>query len=231
MYIRITSKCNMRCAHCCFSCRPGAGEHMPMNIFDQALDVAEDYGESVALGGGEPTMHPQFFEMLQKVKQAYWYGQLQQQPFMVTNGKNYSRANKLIQHIKPDEDFDSFRLFKWDDPEFDIWNEKSGIRVELSTDYFHESIDPRISRFYHNANCHREEFAGTRDVTRSHIGVMEQGRAKRTGNYTSNKTEYDCVCDDWVIQPNGDVFECGCMKKKVGTIWDRDIFSQKRNPH
>lgn len=228
MYIRITSKCNMRCAHCCFSCRPGSGEHMPMNVFDQALDIAESYGDSLTLGGGEPTMHPKFFEILKKVKQAYWYDRLSATPFMVINGKNYSRAKKLIQHIRPDEDFDQYRLFLHDDPEYDVWNDEPGIRVELSTDYFHERIDPRIKDFYMEAQRNRVDYAGTRDVTQSYSGVMEQGRAKRTGSHTSYKTKHDCICDDWVIQPNGDVYTCGCLKHKAGTVWDRDIFDQDR---
>jgi len=203
---------------------------MKMNVFEQALDIAESCNDTLALGGGEPTMHPQFFEILKKVKQAYWYDRLACMPFMVTNGKNYSRARKLIQHIKPDENFGEYRLFQWDDPEYDVWNDRPGIRVELSTDYFHDPIDPRISKFYHNAQDWDLDYAGIRDVTKSYSGVMEQGRAKRTGSFTSNRKD-DCVCDDWVIQPNGDVYTCGCLKHKAGTVWDRDIFSQNRQHH
>lgn len=60
MYLRITSRCNMMCDHCCYSCTSD-GEDMTMETFKNALALDSD---TVSLGGGEPTLHPKFWEML-----------------------------------------------------------------------------------------------------------------------------------------------------------------------
>ena len=63
MYIQLTTICNMFCEHCCFSCT-NLGVNMPLNIFRKACDYANSYGSNIFLGGGEPTLHPQFEQFL-----------------------------------------------------------------------------------------------------------------------------------------------------------------------
>lgn len=60
MYIQITTRCNMSCAHCCFSCTED-GEDMSVETLKNALKWGD---EVINIGGGEPTLHPQFFEIL-----------------------------------------------------------------------------------------------------------------------------------------------------------------------
>jgi len=60
MYIQITTRCNMTCAHCCFSCT-AEGEDMSCEVYAKALDVA---GDCISIGGGEPTLHSHFWEFL-----------------------------------------------------------------------------------------------------------------------------------------------------------------------
>ncbi len=57
MYIQITTRCNMKCAHCCFSCT-SKGVDMTYEIFKKSLDLGF---EEISIGGGEPTLH-QLFE-------------------------------------------------------------------------------------------------------------------------------------------------------------------------
>lgn len=57
MYIKITDRCNMECAHCCVSATK-KGEDMSMATFRKALKLSA--GEIIMLGGGEPTMHRDF---------------------------------------------------------------------------------------------------------------------------------------------------------------------------
>lgn len=64
MYLMITSFCQMACAHCLFSCSPKRGQHMSMDTFRKAVEVAADRDAPIMLGGGEPTLHPEFEEML-----------------------------------------------------------------------------------------------------------------------------------------------------------------------
>lgn len=50
MVIRITSKCNMRCAHCCYSCSPNKGQHMDMWTFYAAVRFASNYDDEYDTG-------------------------------------------------------------------------------------------------------------------------------------------------------------------------------------
>lgn len=90
MYLRITSKCNMKCGHCCFSCEPGKGEHMTMETFHKALPWLS--GHYFTIGGGEPTIHPDFdrilIESLSVCKE-------RQQLCVITNGTHKQRSLAL----------------------------------------------------------------------------------------------------------------------------------------
>jgi len=65
MYIQITDHCNMSCAHCLFSCSSSKrGTFMHKDTFLRVLKFAEERGMYITLGGGEPTLHPKFWEFL-----------------------------------------------------------------------------------------------------------------------------------------------------------------------
>lgn len=80
MYIQITTKCNMTCEHCCFSCTMD-GEHMSMSVWKRVLELVRD--DAVSIGGGEPTLHPKFktmmFDLLGNAQEFIWIS---------TNGSN-----------------------------------------------------------------------------------------------------------------------------------------------
>lgn len=64
-----------------FSCSPGKGENMSMETFRKALSVAVEHDSMIAIGGGEPTLHPDILAFLGMA--AF----LTPEPvFMVTNG-------------------------------------------------------------------------------------------------------------------------------------------------
>lgn len=63
--IELTSECNLRCLHCYRECESGKGIRLPtpklLSIID---DMAEHGVTSLELTGGEPTVHPDFFAIL-----------------------------------------------------------------------------------------------------------------------------------------------------------------------
>lgn len=63
MYAQLTTRCNMRCGHCMFSCT-SAGDDMSDDVWDAALRIAWEAHGYITLGGGEPTLHPRFREYL-----------------------------------------------------------------------------------------------------------------------------------------------------------------------
>lgn len=68
----------MKCPHCCNSCTV-EGKDMPLKTFKKIIDKYED--SLVAIGGGEPTLHPRFWDMLM-----YAVGRCYDGVWLATNG-------------------------------------------------------------------------------------------------------------------------------------------------
>ena len=65
---------------------------MTCTTFRAALELAEQRGDSITFGGGEPTIHPQFWEFF-----GLAIGRFHDEPgiYMVTNGKKTETALAL----------------------------------------------------------------------------------------------------------------------------------------
>ena len=69
--VEINQACNLACPVCFASAEDIHGSHLPLATVERMLDtLVESEGEPdlVQLSGGEPTIHPQFFEILNAVK-------------------------------------------------------------------------------------------------------------------------------------------------------------------
>ena len=68
MLIEITQRCNLTCPTCFAESGPERGEYLPLAEFEARLDdlIAKGKGDAdlIQLSGGEPTIHPDLFEML-----------------------------------------------------------------------------------------------------------------------------------------------------------------------
>lgn len=65
--IEITDSCNLRCPVCYSSSGPERLEHRPLPLIEKMLDAVvrnEGRPDVVQISGGEPTVHPDFFEIL-----------------------------------------------------------------------------------------------------------------------------------------------------------------------
>lgn len=70
--IELTDRCNLSCPTCYASSGPQAGSHRSLEVIETMLDnlvASEGEPDVVQLSGGEPTLHPQFFEILDAAKQ------------------------------------------------------------------------------------------------------------------------------------------------------------------
>lgn len=121
MYIQITTHCNMSCAHCIFSCSASKrGDFMTKDTFLKALRHCEDTGAYVTIGGGEPTLHPKFWEFLGYALAADLEG-----IWMATNG-SVKRTAKALAKLA-----------------------KSGVLgCALSQDEWHDPIDPEVIEIF-----------------------------------------------------------------------------------
>ncbi len=88
--ICITFACNLRCLNCDMSCRQAASdEHMSVAQIENFIkeSVANNHKwERIRITGGEPTLHPQLFEILQLLLQYKKIFSLNTRLSLVTNG-------------------------------------------------------------------------------------------------------------------------------------------------
>ena len=68
--LSLNNYCNLTCDFCYMSAKPiKSGEHLSMQDFDILLEkMIKSRVLQIALGGGEPTLHPQFIEILRKLR-------------------------------------------------------------------------------------------------------------------------------------------------------------------
>ncbi|MET0708912.1 MAG: radical SAM protein [Tardiphaga sp.] len=69
--IDITDNCNLTCPVCFADSSPSRQRHLPLKTLERMLDVlvaSEGEPDLVQLSGGEPTVHPEFFEILDAVR-------------------------------------------------------------------------------------------------------------------------------------------------------------------
>jgi 7,8-dihydro-6-hydroxymethylpterin dimethyltransferase len=69
--IEVTDRCNLACPTCYASSAPNYGRHRTLEEINTMLDIIvrnEGEPDVVQISGGEPTIHPQFFEILDLAK-------------------------------------------------------------------------------------------------------------------------------------------------------------------
>ena len=118
MYVQITTRCNMSCKHCGMNCN-SQGEDMSFETFKQALQ----HDDTITIGGGEPTIHPEFEKFLFYAL-AHCYS-----IFVITNGKVTDKALALAKLNEMTDDHYSFG-------------------AELSQDPYHEPIEDRVVKAF-----------------------------------------------------------------------------------
>ena len=180
MYIQITDHCNMQCAHCAFSCGPKKKRFMTLGTFERALKLLGD--DNVAIGGGEPTLHPQFWAFI-----GYALGSCES-VWLATNGSQTETTIKLANMAR-----------------------RGVIGCDLSIDFYHDEIDDRAREAFSDLGSSDSDMRAIRDVSYS---IKKQGRAIRTSVWA----EEGCACDGIMVDPDGDIFTCGCKKLKIGNV-------------
>lgn len=69
--VEVTDRCNLACPTCYASSAPNYGQHRTLEEIEKMFDVIvanEGEPDVVQISGGEPTVHPQFFEILDIAK-------------------------------------------------------------------------------------------------------------------------------------------------------------------
>ena len=175
MYIQITTRCNMSCEHCCMAAT-ARGDDMSEDVFRAALKIAEEYGDIVTLGGGEPTLHSRFKDFLLLAIAA----DLESDPFVITNGSNTETSLILAKLAK-----------------------KGAIGAALSLDEYHDDINWAVREAFLKRPS--KWTSGDNDLRGIHSAnrIIAQGRAKDRGEagcacediyLTPRGDIYGCLC-------------------------------------
>jgi len=168
----------MTCAHCCYACGP-KGEDMSLDTFRAA--IANDYDEMVSIGGGEPTIHPHFWEIMGLSLGHYEY------VWLATNGKNTETALALARMAK-----------------------KGVIGCALSQDAWHSKIDQRVIDAFSKDKTPRDRFLSVPDSNdqREIQNVGQFGEPILAGRCDWGAA--GCVGPGIVVQPSGMIKACAC---------------------
>lgn len=103
----------MTCAHCCVSATK-RGKDMILETYKATLALARQYDCYLTLGGGEPTLHPEFEHFLML---AIAYGDSEEYtPCVITNGKLTERALLLARLTKRGIVAGELSQDEWHDP-------------------------------------------------------------------------------------------------------------------
>lgn len=71
MLLRITNKCDMQCSHCFIKTTTKDDKHMDINTLNNVCSYIEEVKPAVLLiSGGEPTQHPYFIQVLDRLLEA-----------------------------------------------------------------------------------------------------------------------------------------------------------------
>lgn len=198
----ITSRCNMTCPHCVYACGK-VGEDMSFETFKMAIDkwspLLNRNKQSILIGGGEPTVHPQFWKFLD-------YARSKGRVWLATNGK---------------KTFDFMMLAKL------AKEEKIG--VTLSQDQYHDPIDSNAVTFFKEGLNKKKNRPGYQTPMKNGFIAREIRTVVelRTGGRCRDGVT-KCPCPRMHVKPNGDIYGCGCEDAiQIGTvkegIWEKYI--------
>lgn len=109
--LEITDKCNLGCPTC--YANSGEGEFMNLkdinNILDFYIDSENGYAEILQISGGEPTIHPQIFDILKLAKSKdIKYIMLNTNGLIIAQDENFA---KKLSEIFPDGGFEVYLQF------------------------------------------------------------------------------------------------------------------------
>jgi len=182
---------------------------MPRKIYQRAIEFITDYdSESINIGGGEPTLHPDFWGILGECMGSFDY------VWLATNGSQTKIALKLAKMAK-----------------------NGVIGCDLSRDQWHDPIDPRVVEAFtkkiteNGENDHRE----IRDVSSSNF--LSPFRNPKKGGSTENCPCNDtiimpdgklkaCGCHDAPIV--GDIFKGYSFNRDLLDLNDGECWQKNR---
>lgn len=179
---------------------------MSLATFEAALAQCVDNGDIPFIGGGEPTLHPEFEKFLMlAIAAALEVGD--GSAGIITNGGVTKRA-MLIARLT-----------------------KAGILSgSLSQDYYHDPIEQRVIDAFNSldswAKFHDTSNGGQREPLPHGRGLEMLGldptdEEDQDAIMAMNDDGSACICTDIFVEPNGEIRQCGCADApNLGNVRD-----------
>jgi MoaA/NifB/PqqE/SkfB family radical SAM enzyme len=181
-----------RCNMTCEHCCfscTASGKDMTRETFIQCCEFAYERGDTFFIGGGEPTLHPLLFDFIGIALSYDFEGSLG----LVTNGKLTMPAMRIARMAR-----------------------NGIISADLSQDSYHEPIDPKVVQAFKRpptdcfSRTENRDFRGIRSGADNVVYAI--GKAEGFG-------EDGCACSELLATPTGQIFGCGCLTRKMGTVF------------
>jgi hypothetical protein len=167
------------------------GEDMSEEVFQRAVDLCAEHDDSIQIGGGEPTIHPKFWQFL-----GYAIGHCDSDGriWMATNGGVTGTALALAKMARC-----------------------GVIAVALSQDRWHDPIDLRVVDAFKREprSFGALEVDDRREIR--NVGETYNGACKnpiRAGRW-KGEGETTCICEEKFIKPDGVIKQCGCSRSPI----------------
>lgn len=107
--LEITDSCNLRCPVCYAASGPERLTHRPLALIEKMLDAIvrnEGKPDVVQISGGEPTLHPQFFEIVALAK-----ARPIRHLMVNTNGVRIAQEEEFVKRLSEIQDFEVYLQF------------------------------------------------------------------------------------------------------------------------
>lgn len=169
---------------------------MNREIFVLACLLAAKTDEIIDIGGGEPTLHPLFWDFI-GIALKYEGSRVVS---VATNGKLKDDALALARISK-----------------------RRVLCADLSIDPYHEPVDYEVFAAFEKLSGTMwtdTDYRGIRDIT--HGGAMGPAPFGRAASWADPK-DIRCPGNDLVIAPDGTIYACGCRKVTYGTIYKPEL--------
>ena len=205
MYVKITNRCNLRCAHCAYSCTI-EGQDMTMTTFENTCHFYNSLlvKDAMVLGGGEPTLNHLFPHFVRRCKRHNIFPQL------TMNGVDEHRTMRIARLF--DAGFIEGAMLGYT-PLHRAEHRRLGIRYSEKVLERFENTEDKMKG---------DSFIWGHGLLTGNLNpvvISKVGRARTLKNATE-----ECLADDMLIEPNGIIRACLCPNGQViGNVNDLDF--------
>jgi len=213
MLLQITNKCFENCSHCMASASPD-GQHMTNDTFVKTLDFIHRLQPmNVQITGGEPTSHPDFYDMCLEIRKLSVFVFLESNGSFIYDDEKYEKVSDLVKNkmillqVRTHPKYYPSYEKVWDNPKIKA----------LTNHFFNDAI--RLIPFGRAVKNHHDEINWKAKPTCGNMFLM----SRQTFSFKDavRKMELNGFFCKPTISPSGDIHagettEC----VKIGTVTD-----------